>query len=532
MGNSCQSKKVSKDEIYYYKNLDQNITAETTEAKQKVKLTISLLNIQDTNQRKISLLIYENKSRLQFRVQGETEYQSKNNENKINFNQFFIMEYYFEKEQPMGINIQTKSNSKGNIVETSLGSIMGSRGQKFTKQLNDNSTLEIKCTSINDINMKANFNVNINGNFNAGMGIGYYIKYYGLQNSPLNNIVYRSEVKEFKVNTNQIFYFPKTTIPIMYLAPDGKYENNIISIEINDILHNKKLGESTNPLSTFISKKTNINLPNNSNAIIEILLEREYSFLDYLKGGMEINLTIAIDFTSSNLDPKRPDSLHYIGTNQMNAYEKAIRSCGDIVGYYDADQLFPVYGYGAILPNENQVSHIFPINGNINDPNINTIDNVLLTYRQILPYLKLYGPTFFAPIINELNRNVKEDLSQGKTMNYNILMILTDGLINDMDETIDALVEASYLPMSVIIIGIGYGDFGNMDILDADENPLFDKNGRKADRDLVQFVPFYKFSNSDGDKLAEQVLEEVPRQVVEYYLHNKIYPGDPVMNIS
>ena len=72
---------------------------------------------------------------------------------------------------------------------------------------------------------------------------------------------------------------------------------------------------------------------------------------------------------------------------------------------------------------------------------------------------------------------------------------------------------------------------GNMDILDADENPLFDKNGRKADRDLVQFVPFYKFSNSDGDKLAEQVLEEVPRQVVEYYLHNKIYPGDPVMNI-
>ena len=111
-------------------------------------------------------------------------------------------------------------------------------------------------------------------------------------------------------------------------------------------------------------------------------------------------------------------------------------------------------------------------------------------------------------------------------------MILTDGLINDMDETIDALVEASYLPISVIIIGIGYGDFGNMDILDADENPLFDKNGRKADRDLVQFVPFYKFSNSDGDKLAEQVLEEVPRQVVEYYLHNKIYPGDPVMNIS
>ena len=34
----------------------------------------------------------------------------------------------------------------------------------------------------------------------------------------------------------------------------------------------------------------------------------------------------------------------------MNSYEKAIKSCGDIVAYYDYDQLFPVFGYGAILP--------------------------------------------------------------------------------------------------------------------------------------------------------------------------------------
>jgi hypothetical protein len=90
-----------------------------------------------------------------------------------------------------------------------------------------------------------------------------------------------------------------------------------------------------------------------------------------------------------------------------------------------------------------------------------------------------------------------------------------------MDDTIDELVEASFLPISVIIIGIGNGDFGNMDILDADDNPLYDRNNRKADRDLVQFVPFFKYSN-DGEKLAEQVLEEVPRQVIEYYQHNNI----------
>ena len=110
-------------------------------------------------------------------------------------------------------------------------------------------------------------------------------------------------------------------------------------------------------------------------------------------------------------------------------------------------------------------------------------------------------------------------------------MILTDGIIEDMDDTINSLVEASYLPISVIIIGIGNADFSNMDVLDADEDPLYDNNGRKADRDLVQFVPFKKFS-SNGELLAKEVLSEIPRQVIEYYQHKKIAPGDPIINIQ
>ena len=58
---------------------------------------------------------------------------------------------------------------------------------------------------------------------------------------------------------------------------------------------------------------------------------------------MQINLTIGIDFTGSNGDPTQLNSLHYI-SQDLNQYEKAIRACGDIVAYYDYDQLFPVYG--------------------------------------------------------------------------------------------------------------------------------------------------------------------------------------------
>ena len=171
------------------------------------------------------------------------------------------------------------------------------------------------------------------------------------------------------------------------------------------------------------------------------------------------------------------------------------------------------------------------MNGNPNDPEILGIDGILAAYRKVLANTELWGPTHFHYIIDKLNETVKQDIARENYNNYNILMILTDGIIEDMDETINSLVEASYLPISVIIIGIGNADFSNMDVLDADDDPLFDKIGRKADRDLVQFVPFKEFKN-DGKKLAEQVLEEVPRQIVEFYQHKNISPRDPIINVN
>jgi len=99
---------------------------------------------------------------------------------------------------------------------------------------------------------------------------------------------------------------------------------------------------------------------------------------------------------------------------------------------------------------------------------------------------------------------------------YNILLILTDGKIDDMKETKNILVEASNYPLSVIIVGIGNANFGNMNELDGDHVPLKNSQGVKRERDIVQFVEFSKYEN-DGDLLAEQVLREIPRQIEEYY---------------
>lgn len=52
----------------------------------------------------------------------------------------------------------------------------------------------------------------------------------------------------------------------------------------------------------------------------------------------------------------------------------------------------------------------------------------------------------------------------------------------------DALVAASVLPLSVIIIGIGNEDFTLMEKFDSDEKLLKSRSNKRATRDIVQFV--------------------------------------------
>ena len=77
---------------------------------------------------------------------------------------------------------------------------------------------------------------------------------------------------------------------------------------------------------------------------------------------------------------------------------------------------------------------------------------------------------------------------KGSTV-YQTLLIITDGEIHDMDQTIDKLIQATELPLSIIIVGVGNANFENMSRLDGD-NGLFGSNGVRARRDIVQFVPF------------------------------------------
>ena len=527
MGQMCKTTDLPTEAQNFYTNFDS--FARDTELRDTVKLEPRLKNIHGSQNCQVELIIFTNPNRTASKSGGKTEPGNvDSNTNSMSFQKFFIMEYFFEKDQPIEFRITGTVNG---TIKTSLPSIMGSRGQTLNKQIEgtDGIILEVKGFSYKSkMTSTLKIDVGISGSL-YGKGLLYTVKAKGNSTNPLNQTLYKSELNTPIKGVKNI-NFKQCTIPDIYLSPDGNYDTSLVNIEIFDAKHNKKLGEYSGALKPLINNKTVVKLGKAGTGTIFIDAIKNYSFIDYLRGGMQINLTIAIDFTGSNGLPSLPNSLHYLGPN-ANQYETAIRACGDIVAYYDYDQKFPVFGFGGKFYGNPNVDHCFPLNCNPNDPEISGIDGVLQTYRTVLNNCILYGPTHFHYFIDRLNNQVREDIARENYNNYHVLMILTDGIIEDMDQTIDALVEASFLPISVIIIGIGNADFSNMDVLDADDEPLVDSNNRKADRDLVQFVPYRDFKNN-GQKLAEQVLEEVPRQIVEFYQHKKIAPGDPVVNIQ
>uniref|UniRef100_A0A3P8W100 Copine-3 n=1 Tax=Cynoglossus semilaevis TaxID=244447 RepID=A0A3P8W100_CYNSE len=251
---------------------------------------------------------------------------------------------------------------------------------------------------------------------------------------------------------------------------------------------------------------------------------KEYTFLDYIMGGCQINFTVAIDFTGSNGDPRSPQSLHYISPQGVNEYLTAIWSVGNVIQDYDSDKMFPAFGFGAQIPPNWQVNHEFPLNFNPANPFCAGVEGIVEAYRVCLPQVKLYGPTNFSPIINHVASFANQALQQTTASQYFVLLIITDGVITDMDETRNAIVNASRLPMSIIIIGVGGADFTAMEFLDGDDGRLRSLSGETAMRDIVQFVPFRQFKNAPKEALAKSVLAEVPSQLVEFFTVMKLKP--------
>lgn len=269
------------------------------------------------------------------------------------------------------------------------------------------------------------------------------------------------------------------------------------------------------------------------------------TFLSYIMNGTEIEFCTAIDYTGSNGDPNATTSLHNHSTDRPNQYQLALRAVGPVLEGYDSNQEFPLFGFGA--QKYGNVYHSFSLNGDETNPSVHGLAGIEETYIKSLSEAKtchqIYGkdkrmlnqqsfifsgPTYFSPTIHRVIELARATPQNTHSQKYFVLMIITDGVINDTEATIDALRIASTLPISIIIVGVGYADFSTMDALDGDD-------GKLGFRDIVQFVPLrdflpngHTYTMADAEKIQESVgralLDEIPSQFLGFYAGQGLMP--------
>ncbi|CAG8775238.1 24830_t:CDS:1 [Dentiscutata erythropus] len=455
-------------------------------------------------------------------------------ENEPNFS--FILEYRFEELQNIKIvvangdkslNLESQGsapNEQGLIGEfvTDIGSILGkskrnlegdlvlterSRGQisisgrelppKNGKSLNlkvQGLNLQLPSLAKPDVFYKLSRRIKGNSDINSDVRVLHESERYYSRN-PDWSVIKLSEGDLLNGGSND---------EVCFTCWQHKRDGN-----------HKSIGECVLKIDKLLSsnKVNKVSLTPKGELLLQCASEK--TFLGYIAGGLEIRLSIAIDFTSSNRHYIYGVDLHDISSDETN-YGRIIRFIGSVLESYSTDGQIPVYGFGGKFYGSGEVSHNFPLNQKNHQPEVFGISGVLEIYKKALENVILLRPSKFAPTIQSAINRLKSLADDPKV--YEVLLIITYGMIDDMESTIETIMQASVLPLSIIIIGVGTADCKEL----ADFKSY--NWGNLNPRDIVQFVAMKDFENQNqiNIDLPKAVLKKIPSQVMNYMLRKEL----------
>ena len=442
------------------------------------------------------------------------------------FKKKFKMTYCFQKLQIVKVEINYNDNIQ--VVNTSLGNILGSKElfvemPFFYKGSTDDCSVIIRAVVIKDENKNRVITINLITDLSNLPYSDYFVVIYNWHHPRRKEKVWKSKETPGK---EIIFTADMITLQDLCL---GSY-NRKITIEYYGIYCGfvgsviKTLGQ----LKDAMDNRDKIQILNEDGKemgyfYVSFSIENRSRFIDLVENGLQIKLSFAIDFTNSNLVYTNPNSLHYIGNHEkLNPYENCLRCFGELISSYDFNHKIALHGFGAIIPSTGDTSHCFPISLT-KDPIANGIEEAIKQYREALPKITLDGPTYLFPVFKE-NLDMLKDDDDCPTSIYHILVIITDGNNNDIDEMVRQLIKSERYPISVCIIGVGDENFSRMLQMDSRTKPLEDKDGYKSERDMCQFVRYNDFKDRP-DKMTEYMLNIIPSQVEAYYRASQDFIG-------
>lgn len=252
---------------------------------------------------------------------------------------------------------------------------------------------------------------------------------------------------------------------------------------------------------------------------------------EYLNANLELSFVFAVDFSSQIGQISDRNPLHFYSKACPNEFEIGIRILCEFFARLNEKKKYHALGFGGTEGWINMSPGTFPLSLNCNLEVIGN-ENLIETYRgsakiiKSARNIKLDGPIAYTTNL------ARESVYANKNM-YTILVIFTYKDY-EIDDFRDLLVESAGLPLSIMIVGIGTGDFYNFSILNKEGEFLTNHGNFVIERKITHFLSLCSDENN-LEALLNESEKSLMAQIFEYFERKNdkpiIRPDKPIGDI-
>jgi len=189
-----------------------------------------------------------------------------------------------------------------------------------------------------------------------------------------------------------------------------------------------------------------------------------------------------------------------------NPYQQTLSAVGRALWPLDPDGLVALYGFGDQATADQRVFNFL----GEGDECFEDLEALLRGYEQVIPTVRLAGPTSFVPAIKTATQKATD---HGDNDTIFIAVLIADGAPNNRAPTEAALREAARLPIAVVCVGVGDGPWQPLQKLEADLRDAAGERGASNFR-FVEHAAVVRAAEAEGKdadtELALAALSGIP----------------------
>ena len=318
-----------------------------------------------------------------------------------------------------------------------------------------------------------------------------------------------SKIQRFKLNLKRWVHtkYGKKFVKLSIKEKFYLYLSTIVSSK-NSVFKTKTIENKDNCETIVISAE-------NPDYNIYQKNPKKFTFFDYLKAGIKFNSFIIIDFTEKNLHT------YDLENNQFLQVIVGFRET--LVEYVKS---FKVYGYGASLKdNFDNDKKYFNLSMQEN-PELVGFTRIKEKYFDCLDKINYEKKGYLSKVFDNIKKEILDKYSPDI---YNIIFLLIHNKPSkdDIQNSIDFMIEKTNLPLSIVVILIG--DKSDDEIKEIrtifSNKHKMSSNSIERTRNNISFFTM-KSCNFNNEILKNKCLREIPEQALNYYQNNFASPED------